>query len=165
MEELTIMNSLMRDYYPTFEMYQAMRSQLMEILNDDDLAYQPGGENDTLGALCLEIGETETSYIQSFKTFAQDFSYRKGVPGLERSVEGLAAWFGELDRELKSTLEALSERDLRKRVVDRGGGFELPLHIQLDVYKEALLIFYGKVSVYLKAMGKERPQQWQEWIG
>jgi hypothetical protein len=35
---------------------------------------------------------------------------------------------------------------------------------QLEVYKEALLIFYGKASVYLKAMGKPRPQQWQEWI-
>jgi hypothetical protein len=164
MEELVVMNSLMRDYYPIFEMYQAMRNQLIEILNDDDLAFQPGGENDTLGALCLEIGETEKSYIQSFKTFTQDFSYRQEEPGLARSVGQLTAWFGELDQELKSTLEALSEKDLQNHVVDRGGGFELPLHIQLDVYKEALLIFYGKVSVYLKAMGKERPQQWREWI-
>jgi hypothetical protein len=165
MEELIIMNSLMRDYYPTFEMYQAMRNQLMEILNDGDLIFQPHGHNEMLGALCLEIGETEASYVQSFKTFKQDFSYRKEEKGLEWSVDRLEAWFGDLDRDLKSVLEALSESDLRKRVVDRGGDFELPLHIQLDVYKEALLIFYGKVSVYLKAMGKERPQQWQEWIG
>ena len=33
------------------------------------------------------------------------------------------------------------------------------------VYNEALLIFYGQVSVYLKAMGKPIPQQWQEWVG
>jgi IS605 OrfB family transposase len=32
-------------------------------------------------------------------------------------------------------------------------------------YKEALLIFYGKVSMYLKAIGKILPEQWQEWIG
>ena len=165
MEELIDMNSLMREYYPTFELYQAMRNQLMEILSDADLIFQPQGENETLGALCLEIGETEASYIQSFKTFKQDFSYRKEEMGLERSVDRLAAWFGDLDRELKSALEAISEKELRDRVVDRGGGFMMPLHIQLDVYKEALLIFYGKVSVYLKALGKERPQQWQEWIG
>ncbi len=159
------MNSLMRDYYPTFEMYQAPRSQLMEILSDDELAFRPSAANESLGALCLEIGETETSYIQSFKSFRQDFSFRNEETGLAGSVERLAAWYGKMDRELKSVINAFSDRELRDRRVDRGGGFVLPLDIQLDVYKEALLIFYGKVSVYLKAMGKERPPQWQEWIG
>jgi hypothetical protein len=159
------MNSLMQDFYPIFEMYQAPRDQLMALLTDDDLAFNIGGENLSLGALCLEIGEIETSYIASFKTFKQDFTYRKEQPGLESSVAELTTWFRELDRELKSVLEGLAEDDLRNRLVDRGDGFELPLHIQLDVYKEALLIFYGKVSVYLKALGKERPKQWQEWIG
>jgi hypothetical protein len=155
----------MREFYPTFEYYQAMRNQLMEILDDDDLALQLGGDNVTLGALCVDIGETQVSYIESFKTFKQDFSYRNEEPGLDHSVARLKTWFAELDQELKSVLEALTENDLRTRLVDRGGGFELPIHIQLEVYKEALLIFYGKVSVYLKAMAKERPQQWQEWIG
>ena len=159
------MNNFMRDFYPMFEMYQVMRSQLMDILDDHDLTYQPHVNNETLGALCLEIGEVEVSYIQSFRTFKQDFSYRNEEPGLKESVDRLKTWYGELDRELKSVLEALSERDLQEREVDRGGGFVLPIPIQLDVYKEALLIFYGKVSVYLKAMGKERPQQWQDWIG
>jgi len=36
---------------------------------------------------------------------------------------------------------------------------------QLDIYREALLIFYGKVSVYLKSMGRARPPEWREWIG
>ncbi len=112
----------------------------------------------------MEIGETETSYIQSFRTFRQDFSFRNEEPGLDDSVAQLAAWYEKMDRELKSLLDAFSEKELRDRIVDRGGGFILPVGIQLDVYKEALLIFYGKVSVYLKAMGKERPQQWQEWI-
>ncbi len=158
-------NSMMSEYYPTFEYYQAMRNQLVEILEDDDLVFTAGGDNLDLGALCVDIGETEVSYIESFKTFRQDFSYRNREPGLDRSVVRLAAWFAELDKELKSVLEAITENDLRTRLVKRGGGFELPIHIQLEVYKEALLIFYGKVSVYLKAMGRERPQQWQEWIG
>ncbi len=159
------MNSLMQEFYPIFEMYQALRNQLLELLTDDDLAFNLGGENISLGALCVEIGEIEASYIASFKTFKQDFTYRKEEPGLDCSVADLSIWFRELDQELKTVLAGLSEEDLRNRLVDRGDGFELPLHIQLDVYKEALLIFYGKVSVYLKALGKELPQQWQEWIG
>jgi DinB family protein len=159
------MNSIMTGYYPTFEMYQALRNQLMEILTDGDLDYQPGGTNPPLGALCRELGEVEHAYIQSFKTFTLDFSYRNPEPGLEHSVARLSAWFAELDRELKATIEGLSEDDIRQRGVDRGGGFTLPPQINLSVYNEALLIFYGKVIVYLRASGKPVPQQWADWLG
>ena len=50
------------------------------------------------------------------------------------------------------------------RKIDRGGGFIISPAIQLEIYKEALLIFYGKADVYLKAMGKPRPEQWTVWI-
>ena len=159
------MNSIMNNYFPVFEMYQVLRNQLMELLADEDLAFRLEGDNLTLGALCREIGEVEYSYIQSFRTFEQDFSYRKKEPRLEASVATLTAWFEELDNELRATVEGLSEEDIQNRVIDRGGGFTLPPQVQLEVYKEALLIFYGKVSVYLRVMGKTLPKQWQEWIG
>jgi hypothetical protein len=159
------MNSIMTDYFPMFEMYQAIRNQLMETLKDSDLSYTPGGTNPPLGALCREIGEVEQAYIDSFKSFTLDFSYRNTTPGLERSVAQLVAWYADLDAELKATIAGLSEEDISSRLVDRGGDFKLPLQIQLNVYQEALLIFYGKSAVYLKGMGKQLPQQMQDWIG
>ncbi|MCL4294199.1 MAG: hypothetical protein KJ077_00645 [Anaerolineae bacterium] len=159
------MNSIMSEYFPTFQMYQALRDQLMTLLTDEDLRYRLGGTNPTLGALCREMGEVEVAYIQSFKTFKQDFTYRNMEPGLEESVTALATWFAELDRELQTVIEGLSEKDITSRTIDRGGDFRPLPFIQLECYKEALLIFYGKVSVYLKAMGKTFPEQWQEWIG
>lgn len=158
------MNSLIENYYPTFELYQSLRTQLMETITDEDLLYEPGGENKTLGVLCREIGEVEQSYINSFKTFTQDFKYRNEQPGLAESSERLAAWFAALDRQLKSAVSTLSEDDLMNRTIDRGGGFVIPPAIQLEIYKEALLIFYGKVDIYLKALGKPRPEQWAAWI-
>ena len=110
------------------------------------------------------IAVGQRAYIDSFHTFKQDFSYRNEEPGLEGSTERLKAWFQELDAELKSAVEALSEDDIANRVIDRGGDFQLRPRVQLEVYKEALLIFYGKVDVYLKAMGRARPEQWREWI-
>ena len=157
------MNSILTDYFPTFRMYQALRTQLMDNLSDDDLRYTPGGANLPLGALCVEIGQTEHAYVQSFKTFAIDFSYRNPEPDLETSRARLTAWFQALDAELETTIAGLSEEDVKTRQIDRGG-WSLPPLIQLEVYKEALLIFYGKISVYLKAMGKPRSQQWQDWI-
>lgn len=114
------MNSIIREYWSLFEMYQALRAQLMESLSDEDLQFQPGGENPTLGALCREMGEVEVVYIESFKTFSQDFAYRNEEPGLEDSVGRLSAWFAELDSELKAAVEALSDDDLENRVIDRG---------------------------------------------
>lgn len=157
------MNSIMTTYWPTFERYQAIRSQVMDTLTDADLVYSPGGENAPLGALCVEIGETEHAYIESLKTFRCDFSYRNPDRDLGNSVERLKAWYAELDRDLRATVNALTDTDIQTRAVDRGG-WSLPPNIQLDVYKEALLIFYGKVSVYFKALSKPRPQQMIDWI-
>jgi hypothetical protein len=159
------MNSIIEQSYPLFELYQALRNQLMEMLVDEDLAFKISAELPTLGALCKEIGEIEQSYIDSFQTFTQDFSYRYPDDSIETSCAALVAWYKSLDDNLKVTVTGLSEADIADRVIDRGGGFTVSPRIQLEIYKEALLIFYGKVSVYLKAMGKVAPEQWQDWIG
>lgn len=158
------MNQLMQTYYPTFEMYQALRSQLMELLSDNDLSFQLAG-NPTLGALCREMGEVEQAYIDSFKTGTLDFSYRHSErEAIEGNVARLIIWYAELDATLKQTIAALNDEEIANTLIDRGA-FQLPPNLQLFVYNEAQLIFYGKVSVYLKAMGKALPQQWEQWIG
>jgi len=152
-----------------FGEYQALRNELLEILSDGDLGFRIGGTSASLGALCREIGEVEHSYVESFRTFRQDFAYRNADRLLERSVVALSSWYAELDRDLTAAVEALSEDDIANHRIIRSD-FDVddfsPLpNIQLDIYREALLIFYGKVSVYLRAMGKALPGHWQAWIG
>jgi hypothetical protein len=158
------MNSLIENYFPTFELYQSLRGQLMASLTNEDLMFDPGGESVTLGALCRQIGETEQSFIESFINFTQELSFGNVHPGLAESVDRLVVWYADLDRELKSVVSALSEEDLANRKIDRGDGFVVSPAMQLEIYKEALLIFYGKADIYLKMMGKPRPQQWADWI-
>ncbi len=154
------MNSLV-DHYSMHLEYQSIRKQMMPLLTDEDLLFSPGGSNPTLGELCRVMGEVQRSYIDSLKTFKQDWSYRHPDPSIEGSVARLTEWFDELDAELQSTIEGLSEEDV-ERPVDRG--WPMPARLQLEVYKEALLIFYGKASVYLKCLGKELTEQWRGWI-
>ena len=158
------MNSYMQEKWSWIEGTHTLRTQLLDTLSNADLAYSPGGQNMTLGALCREIGEIEYSYTQSLKTFQQDWSYRNTEAGLESSVARLQAWYQTLDEEMKATVSALSEEDLKK-MVDRGGGFAMPVDMQLDVYLQALLIFFGKATIYLKAMNKALLQQVEEYIG
>lgn len=157
------MNRYMQEKWSWIEGSHGMRSLLLDMLSDAELAFSLGGQTMTLGALCREMGETEYSYIQSLKTFKQDWSYRNTDKGIEGSVAQLKAWFQTLDEELTATVSALSDDDLQK-TVDRGG-FAMPVDTQLDVYLQALLIFFGKATIYLKAMNKSLPQPFQDYIG
>ena len=90
--------------------------------------------------------------MQSFKTFKIDFSYRSNDNDYLTSVAKLKAWYMQLDEELEAVLETITDEEVAENQMDRGD-FTVPLHISLDVYREALLIFYGKVSVYCQGDG------------
>lgn len=157
------MNTLMEQQSGLLQDMFRLRNEMMANLSDADLAYKLPG-NPTFGELCKSMGEVEQSYIDSFKTFKLDFSYRNPEPGLATSVAKLNDWFKKLDDELVATLNALSEADVQTKLVDRGG-WTMPVVAQFHTYREALLIFYGKADVYLKALDKPLTQQWKDWIG
>jgi uncharacterized damage-inducible protein DinB len=157
------MNRSMQEKWPWLEGSREMRLQLLDILSDADLAFSPGGQNSTLGALLREMGDIEHSYIHSLKTGRQDWSYHNMEAGLESSVARLKACYQRLDDELQATVSAFADEDLTK-LVDRGG-FSATVERQVDHYGEAGLIFFGKVIIYLKAMNKALPGEFQDYFG
>lgn len=156
------MNSIEQVYADLLHGTHGMRNEMLASCSDDDLNFRVQG-NPTLGELCRGMGEVQQSYIDSFKNFTQDFSYRHPNPAIATSVAELQTMFKQLDAELMSAIAALSEEDIQNKKVERG--FPIALLGQVDVYLQAVLIFYGKVTVYFKAMGKALPGQWEEWIG
>jgi uncharacterized damage-inducible protein DinB len=157
------MNSYMESGWSWIEGTQNALLKLLDTLSDDDLKFNPGGKNMSLGALWRELGEVQHSYIQSLKNFKQDFEYRNTEAGLDSSVASLKAWFTKLNAEMKDTLSALSEDDLKK-IIFRGTGFEVPVNMQMDIFLQALLIFAGKVSIFLRAMNRSLGDL-GAWIG
>lgn len=155
------MNRFAEEQWPMFEGTHKMRDGMLDTLSDADLAFSPGGANVTLGALCKEMGEVEHSYLQSLKNLKQDWSYRNTEPGITGSVSRLKAWFQGLDAELGKLVKGMSEEDMKKSV-DRG--FSVAVEIQLQIYLQALLIFFGKATIFLKAMGKPLTKELQDWI-
>jgi hypothetical protein len=155
------MNSLIEHELPGT---QELRDQMMDMLSDQDLAYKLPN-NLTLGELCEEMGQTEQVYIHSFRTLTMDWAYRDSKPDVPNSVESLKAWFKTLDTELKAVLSAIPEEDIHTKHIDRGHEFTPSLYVQFQIYREALLIFYAKASIYLKALEKEYTSLWKNWIG
>jgi hypothetical protein len=158
------MNSLIESEFP-LSACQSLRYDLMNALTDNDLAYKLPGDNPTLGELCREMGEIEHRYIQSFKTFKMDWAYRNDKPELATSVEQLKAWYTALDEAFETVMRGFSEEDLHHKHIDRGHDFTPSVHVQFHIYREAILMFYAKVSVYLKALQKPVNAQWQSGIG
>lgn len=158
------MNSLLQNEFPLHDA-QVERYDLIGALTDSDLAYKLPGDNPTLGELCLEIGEVEHNYIQSFKTFKHEPSYRNTEPDLATSVARLQAWYRTLDQEFETVMRGFSEDDLHHKQIDRGNGFTPSLYVQFEIYREALLMFYAKASVYLKALQKRVNDRWHTGIG
>ena len=157
------MNRIMNEKWPWIEAAHGMRSQLFNILSDADLAFSPGGQTMTLGALCRQMGETEHAYIQSLKTLKQEWSYRHPEADVASHVARLKAWFQTLDDEMQATITTFWDEN-GKKTIDRGGG-PVTVEFQLDVYLQAVLIFLGKATIYLRAMNKQLPPFFEEYIG
>jgi uncharacterized damage-inducible protein DinB len=143
------------------DMTDNVRDLMTDLISDDDLAYKLPGDNPSLGALLCNIGQIQQSYIESFKTFKHRFDYPAVDPVLETSVSKLKAWYQQLDEEMHAALQALSDDELQNRLIERGH----PMHYSLSAgdqmlcYREALMIFYGRATLYLRALGKTLPQQ------
>src|ERR1051326_8199701 len=116
------MSRFMEERWSWIEGTHAMRAAILDTLSDAELAFNPGGQNMTLGSLLREVGEIEYAYLQSLKTFKQDFSYRNTEAGLDGSVARLKAWYQTMDDDMKATLSAFSDEDMKKSIT-RGRGF------------------------------------------
>jgi hypothetical protein len=156
------MNSLLEEELPGTH---NLRDQLLDMITDQDLAYKLPGANPTLGQLCEEMGYTQQVYIQSFKTFKQDWGYRDSEVDAPTSVASLTAWYKQLDADLVEALSGLSEDDVHHKRIDRGRGFTPSPYVQFLIYHEAVLIFCAKASAYLKALDKPYPDEWKVGIG
>lgn len=158
------MNRAMQEKWSWIEATHSLRSQLLESLSNADLAFSPGGENVPLGRLLRESGDVEYSYMQSLKTFKQDWSSHHTEAGLESDLTQIKAWYCMLDEEMKATLAAFSDEDL-SNTIDRGNSSSMPVEMQLDACLQAQLIYLGKAGVYFRAMNRALPQVFQDYIG
>ena len=158
------MNTLVERELPLLEQTLSLRTQLLDVLTDADLGHALSG-NPTFGELCREAGQLDGIYIDSFRTFVADWNRLGTSPqGAETSVSVLRDWYSRSDAALKEALGALPEEEVQGRQIDRGG-YSVPVGVQFHIYRESILIFCGKASVYLRSLGRSMPEQWQRWIG
>lgn len=141
-----------------------LRTELLGALSDGDLGFTPGGANSTLGELLVQMGEIEFSYATSFETFKLDWEYRITDPTLTSSLTALGTWFEILDARFEGALSALEDVDLQRQI-ERPGGSSMSIDFQLQVYVQALFIYFGKFVVYLNAMSRPLPPSIQAFIG
>jgi hypothetical protein len=145
--------------------HHSMRDHLLTLVSDADLAYKLPGWNPTLGGLLVELGDLQGVYTHSFETFTLDWEHRQIPPPEPITVAGLQAFFAAQDEMMKGVLDRFTEEELHVDRIDRGHGFIASPHVQHMIYREAVYIVYGKLSVYLKALERDAGSEWAAWIG
>ena len=156
------MNSLFDD---EIRGHHGMRDLLLTTVSDADLAYRLPGRNPSLGELLVELGDIEGIYTNSFETLMLDWAHRQLPPPAPLTVAGLQAWFESQDQAMNRALSRFTDEELHTDTIDRGHGFIASPFVQYEIYREAVYIFYGKLSVYLKALERDAGEQWARWVG
>jgi hypothetical protein len=156
------MNSL---YDEEIGPHHSMRDHLLTVVSDADLAYRLPGQNPTLGEQLVELGDIQGVYTHSFETLTLDWAHRQLPSPAPITISGLQTWFEAQDAAMKRALDRFTEDELRIDRIDRGHGFIASPFIQHEIYREAVYIFYGKLSVYLKALERDAGHEWAAWVG
>ena len=145
--------------------HHSMRDHLLTVISDADLAYRLPGRNPTLGELLVEMGDIEGVYTHSFATFTLDWAHRELPPPAPLTIASLRAWFERQDDAMNAALSRFTEEELRIDRIDRGHGFIASPFVQHQIYREAVYISYGKLSVYLGALERDTGAEWAAWVG
>lgn len=154
------MNRLIQSQLELLKQTLNLRDEVLHSIGDADLAYRLPG-NPSLGEIILELGTAEAAYARSFRDFILRFDVEP--PAGLTTTAALRDWFAVLDEDLLDSLSDLDDEDL-ERPIDRGG-WRLPLEANFHVFREAVLIFAAKATLYLRALGKRLPKQLESWIG
>ena len=145
--------------------HHSMRDHLLTVISDADLGHQMPGRNPTFGELLVDMGELQGVYTHSFETFTLDWTHRRLPPPAPITTATLRAWFDAQDHAMKKALDRFTDDELHQDRIDRGNGFIASPFVQHQVYREAVYIFYGKLSVYLKAVERDAGPDWAAWVG
>jgi hypothetical protein len=145
--------------------HHSMRDLALSLLSDGDLDYRLPGWNPTLGELFVEMGAIQGVYTHSFETFDIEWDRRRLPPPPALTVAGLRAWFAQHDEAMEEALSRFTDAELHSPRIDRGSGFIVSPFTQHEIYREAVYIFYGKLSVYLRALERDAGPDWAAWVG
>ena len=66
---------------------------------------------------------------------------------------------------MERALNRFTDEELHLDRIDRGHGFIASPFVQHEIYREAVYIFYGKLSVYLKALERDAGEAWATGVG
>jgi hypothetical protein len=155
------MNKILMQQANLIDLTHNLRTEALNAITDADLNTKLGGQSLSLRELILEQGTIQMAYIECFRSFELRFDH--AAPEGVQSLEEINTWFVELDSGLIAALGALSDDEL-KRGVPRGQ-YTLPLEVVFYTYRESVMIFAAKASVYLRALNHALPGQIKSWIG
>ncbi|MFB9993302.1 DinB family protein [Deinococcus oregonensis] len=158
------MNRLTAQRTHLIDLTHTLRDTVFDQITDADLEFSPGGTALTFRRLLLEQAEIQAAYAESFRTLKLKFDVV--APPEVQTTAQIQAWFGQLDAELLEALDALTNEDLSRLHDPRGQmSPHYTVEISFHTYRESVLIFAARASVYLRALGRDVPKLMKSFVG
>ncbi|UQN09769.1 hypothetical protein [Deinococcus sp. QL22] len=158
------MNRLTEQRAHLIDLTHTLRDTVFGEITDANLDFSPGGTALTLRRLLLEQAEIQAAYAESFRTLKLKFDVV--APEEIRTTAQIQEWFAQLDTEMFEALDALSNEDLSRPHEPRGQmSPRYTVEISFHTYRESVLIFAAKASVYLRALGRTLPKLMKSFVG
>ena len=156
-----VMNRFMKRYPELMEANQKLRHDVLDAISDEDLTHTLGGDTLSLGDLLLQQGRWEDDYVQAWHTLEMRHTSRSAPE--HQTVTGFRTWFHSIEQSIRATLEAMSDEELSRPV--KRGSHSVPLEITAYTYRESLIIFAGKASLYLRSLKRPVSAHLTSFVG
>jgi len=158
------MNRLTEQRPHLIDLTHTLRDTVFGEITETDLDFSPGGAALTLRRLLLEQAEIQAAYAESFRSLKLKFDVV--APADVQTIAQIQAWFAQLDAELFGALNALSNEELSRPHDPRGQmSSRYTVETSFHTYRESVLIFSAKASVYLRALGRDVPKLMKSFVG
>ena len=154
------MNSEKENFLRTWENEFKTTLKVLKAYPEGRQNFRPHEISRSAREIAKTIAGEEKAVVLGVISGNMDFSVMTSVP---EDMKELIEWYERSHKEMVHKYNELSDEDLKK-TIDRGS-FSPTIDVQLQVYLQALLIFFGKATIFVKAMNKPLPQPFQEWIG
>lgn len=159
------MNQIEKDFFQLLDMGMDVLASVLTKISADDLELKPAGTELSMGELCRQMCDTAHAYTESFLSKDMDFELRAPERDGPSTGAEFATYLRQLETRMKEVIRSFSDDDLATVKIDREERWMVPPVLQFHIYREALLIFFGKLDVYVRMLNVERPVLWVRWVG
>lgn len=141
----------------TYFFHRGLTLDLLEILEESDLNFSPGGKVTTWGEQFLHMGRVQKDYMDALSSLSIKFRGDSLAPE-NLTIPDIINEYKNLDKEL---VKEVNTFDRNKKIDWYGNGVTIEEHI--CYLSEHEVFHHGQWATFLNILKRPFPKSWKAW--